>query len=390
MTELVRYEAARAALAAARTTDEVLSVRNTAERMQLYARQANDRELMADAAEIRQRATRQLGVMLVAAKDAGQLVEGRRRKVPENCTEPEQFQRVTLDELNIDRKLSAVAQKIAKISDRVFDAIIANTRERILSDKAKIIQAPTAHGASRVTGADDLDYSPTCPWATRALIEHVFPALGISKWPSTMTAWEPACGEGHIAEVLREYFADVFATDIHDYGYGAGGYDFLHRMPDPPGEIDFIITNPPFEDRVLKFMLRALELSRIGVAMFLQLRYLEGLGRYREVFSKNPPTIVAPFVERVPLLMGYYDPDASTTTAFMWLVWIKDMEPKPTFWIPPGCRESLTRPDDAERFTAHPVIKRDHAHMRADDGSPTDVTTGEILDTPQAQCEVVA
>jgi hypothetical protein len=78
--------------------------------------------------------------------------------------------------------------------------------------------------SSRVQPKDDLDYSPTPPWATRALIERVFPILGVRDFASV---WEPACGEGHMAEVLREFFAEVTATDVFDYGYGDVVYDFL-------------------------------------------------------------------------------------------------------------------------------------------------------------------
>jgi hypothetical protein len=228
--------------------------------------------------------------------------------------------------------------------------------------------APASHMAGRVTPAGDLDFSPTPPWATRALVERVLAHLGLfapgqacGAGLKLQTAWEPACGEGHMAEVLREYFRFVAATDIHDrHGYPDHIGDFL--SPDclsvPAGHFDWIITNPPFEDRVIKFMKRALELARVGVAMFLQLRYLEGLGRYEQVYRDNPPTIVAPFVERVPLLMGQYDPEASTTTAFMWLVWVKGMKPQAPFWIPPGCRKECARPDDVERFTQHPVTRR--------------------------------
>jgi hypothetical protein len=30
--------------------------------------------------------------------------------------------------------------------------------------------------------------------------------------------WEPACAEGHMARALGEYFAEVEASDVHDYG----------------------------------------------------------------------------------------------------------------------------------------------------------------------------
>lgn len=219
--------------------------------------------------------------------------------------------------------------------------------------------APAAHMAGRVTPAGDLDYSPTPPWATRALVERVLRHAGREGHCKFQSAWEPACGEGHMAEVLREYFRDVLATDIHDRnGYPDARNDFLANDGRGPGTYDWIITNPPFEDRVLRFMERALDLAGTGVAMFLQLRYLEGINRYERIYRDRPPTIVAPFVERVPLVMGRYDPEASTTTAFMWLVWLKNAEPQAPFWIPPGCRQALTRPDDIERFTKNPVQRR--------------------------------
>jgi hypothetical protein len=70
-------------------------------------------------------------------------------------------------------------------------------------------------GASRIEPTGGLDYFPLPPWGTRALMERVMPRLGVGRFAS---ACEPACGEGHIAEPLREYFEDVFASDIHDYG----------------------------------------------------------------------------------------------------------------------------------------------------------------------------
>jgi hypothetical protein len=237
--------------------------------------------------------------------------------------------------------------------------LVAAGIESALKVKRSDSGAPAAHMAGRVHPADDLDFSPTPPFATRALVERVLRHAGRESHCKFQTAWEPACGEGHVAEPLREYFRKVVATDIHDYGYADHLGDFLDPRNVLVPAADWIITNPPFEDRVVKFMKRALELAGTGVAMFLQLRYLEGIGRFEQIYRDHPPTIVAPFVERVPLLMGKYDPDASTTTAFMWLVWLKGARASTTFWIPPGCKQALTKPDDRYRFTQKPVEKRD-------------------------------
>src|SRR4051812_39819451 len=114
--------------------------------------------------------------------------------------------------------------------------------------------------AQRSEAKDSLDDFPTPPWATRGLIEHV---LLDSQLPK-LTCLEPACGVGHMAKVLEEYFAEVRSSDVHDYGYGAT-HDYLKH----PYEInccDWIITNPPFrlaED----FVLKSLRLTRRGVAI---------------------------------------------------------------------------------------------------------------------------
>src|SRR4051794_30115552 len=101
----------------------------------------------------------------------------------------------------------------------------------------------TSHAvmAQRAEAKDSLDDFPTPPWATRALIEHV---IGEKDALAKMTCLEPACGVGHMAKVLREYFGDVRCSDIHPYGYGEVR-DFL-TGPYPANSYDWVITNPPF------------------------------------------------------------------------------------------------------------------------------------------------
>lgn len=227
--------------------------------------------------------------------------------------------------------------------------------EAILPNGARAIMG------SRVEPSDSLDYFPTPPWATRALIERVFDdrGLGLPAGPVLKTVWEPFCGEGHIAEVLWEYGCEVFASDIFDYGYGDALIDFLCDPPTIAPEVDWIISNSPFGDKCETSVLYALQRARVGVAMFVPLRWLETIGRYERVFRDQPPTLIAFFAERVNLCKGRWEPDGSTATAYIWLVWIHGAEPRAPFWIPPGCREALTRSDDAERFTQHPVKKRE-------------------------------
>lgn len=238
--------------------------------------------------------------------------------------------------------------------------------------EAHEVNGSRAIAARRLEPADSLDYFPTPPWATRALIELVLPMLGrgplASKTPGPLgRVWEPACGEGHMSGVLVEYSDDVLASDIAGYGTAEGSppgwygrHDFLDPAfggPLPPA--DWIITNPPFADLSLQFALRALGLAQVGVALFVRQQWLEGVGRYGELFSKYPPALVAQFAERVNLKKGEWDPDGDTLTSYVWVVWTKGdrLQNGDTLlmWIPPGQRDALTRPDDFERFTAHPV-----------------------------------
>jgi hypothetical protein len=215
---------------------------------------------------------------------------------------------------------------------------------------ARITRGFTAVMAQRREPPDALDFFPTPPWATRALFRHVLPALGVE---TIGEVWEPACGEGHMAAVIAEFAdAPVIATDIFDYGYGTAPVDFLDQLaPAFTDCADWIITNPPFKPAD-QFALRALERARIGLALLLRTQWLESEERYHSIFRDRPPSLFAPFVERVPMLRGRWDPDASTATAYSWFVWLRGTTPRAPFWIPPGCRKALTHADDRRRFAA--------------------------------------
>lgn len=123
MTALVRYEAARSALAEAHRIDEVKSIRDKAEAMAAYARQAKDTELIQYATEIKVRAERKCGEMLRESAERGERATpktSQRRDLVESCDEVTP----TLADLGITRDESSRYQKLANMPDDHFETAI--------------------------------------------------------------------------------------------------------------------------------------------------------------------------------------------------------------------------------------------------------------------------
>jgi hypothetical protein len=194
--------------------------------------------------------------------------------------------------------------------------------------------------AQRIEPNDSPDDFPTPPWATRGLIEHVLDDKAEFKDQSCL---EPACGAGHMAKVLKEYFGEVRCADAYAYGY-ADVRDFM-TYPYETNAVDWVITNPPFR-LAEEFVVRALRVARLGVAILARTVFLESVGRYKGIFQASPPAKFAQFVERVPMVRGRLDGKATTATGYAWLVWEKKSTELPRLmWVPP-CRRKLERNGD--------------------------------------------
>ena len=199
----------------------------------------------------------------------------------------------------------------------------------------------------RVAGTDDdLDFYPTPPWATRALCEWV---VTTRRHPdlTDLAAWDPACGEHDMVRPLREFFGAVYATDVALYRGGHQLFDFTSPCS---SETDWIVTNPPF-NLAEQFALLGLERARRGVALLVRTAFLESSGRYDRLFSRNPPTDILQFSERVVMHKGHLSEKGTTATAYCWIVWrrpIKGCVGTHFHWIAP-CRKRL------ERFGDYPI-----------------------------------
>src|SRR5262249_5916767 len=81
------------------------------------------------------------------------------------------------------------------------------------------------------------DLYPTPAWVTEALLAHIN--------LNGLTVWEPACGKGDMARVLKAAGAYVVCSDIADHGYPlAARMDFTTGQL-PPAGFEIIVTNPP-------------------------------------------------------------------------------------------------------------------------------------------------
>lgn len=132
---LVRYDAACKALADAKAVDEVKKIRDVAEAMRAYARQAKNKQLEVDSAEIRIRAERRVGELIAAQKESGGLQHGGDRK-SRDASGP--LKPITLDEAGIDKHLADRARKLAAVPEEKFEAMLGEWHERVQQEGERV------------------------------------------------------------------------------------------------------------------------------------------------------------------------------------------------------------------------------------------------------------
>lgn len=206
--------------------------------------------------------------------------------------------------------------------------------------------------SGRVEPRDSLDFFPTPAWGTRALCEYILPQFDLEFRLGMV--WEPACGEGHMVEVLAEYFHDAIGSDVHDYGRGypvgsfvGVGADVMKLNSAP----QWIITNPPF-NLAEEFVRRALVTATVGVAMLARTTFIESDTRF-PLFSGIAFAANCPFASRLPMVQGQWDPKASSATSYAWFIWLKLGRASAwphTMIIPPQAKARCSRPEDIARF----------------------------------------
>ena len=161
--------------------------------------------------------------------------------------------------------------------------------------------------ASRMVGGNtaykriESDFYPTPPEATIALLNF----LGL---PKTTVIWEPACGENHMVQTMKNMGYATIGSDIQT------GEDFLTI---PFKECDWIITNPPFslaED----FIKRCNQHNR-PFALLLKSQYWHAKKR-QAIFDEIRPSYILPLTWRPDFLFKTRGKGAPLMDV-MWVVW---------------------------------------------------------------------
>lgn len=130
--------------------------------------------------------------------------------------------------------------------------------------------------------------------------------------------WECACGMGHLSKRLKLYGYNVYSTDLINRNYGISGIDFLQCTEKFNGTI---LTNPPFK-YAEQFINKGLELAKDKVIMLLRIQFLEGINRYKTLFTKTPPARIYVFSSRLGCwLNGVKGSHSTSAIAYAWFVW---------------------------------------------------------------------
>lgn len=130
-------------------------------------------------------------------------------------------------------------------------------------------------GANPKNGRVENDYYATNPADTSAFLELIEYEYDLNN----TSILEPAAGEGHIMNVLKERYplSKIIGRDLIDRGNKEieSGVNFITTNNNE--HFDYVITNPPFA-LAKEFINKSLEIADVAF-MFAKLQFLEGKAR---------------------------------------------------------------------------------------------------------------
>ena len=157
-------------------------------------------------------------------------------------------------------------------------------------------------GANPAEKRSEMDYYPTPPEATIALLDFL-------EIPKGTKIWEPACGQDHMVNVMRGKGYEVIGTDIQT------GNDFFQT--DTPDGTEWIITNPPFS-LAAEFIEECAKREK-NFALLLKSQFWHAKKRYG-LFNTYTPDRVLPMTWR-PNFKWETLGSSSPLMDVIWCVW---------------------------------------------------------------------
>lgn len=150
---LARYDAACRAVAEAKTVDDVREISAQADAMRAYARQAKNRQIEIDAAEIRIRAERRLGELMAAQAATVGVAKGAQGVGTSAGYEKTRTSRSapTLAEAGIDKNLAHRARTYAAVPAEKFEDLLKDKRRR---DNRKVVLDPEFQAEANAAARD--------------------------------------------------------------------------------------------------------------------------------------------------------------------------------------------------------------------------------------------
>lgn len=136
--------------------------------------------------------------------------------------------------------------------------------------------------------------------------------------------WEPCCGRGAIANVLRGYGHEVVCSDLVDYGIDPTaryGVDFFD-VTEPPAGVQALVTNPPYK-YLNRFIERALSFGLPDVLLLAPSARTGSEGRNKVLGPGSGLYRVLFFIERLPMMHrdGWTGKRSSSQQNFAWFHW---------------------------------------------------------------------
>jgi len=142
---LSRYDVACRALAAAKAVDDVMEIVAHADAVRVYARQAKNRQMEIDAAEIRIRAERRLGELMAAQKARVGAAKGGGDQKSDHRVGKKPGDLPTLGEAGIDKNLAHRARTYAAVPQEKFEQLLTDKRQ---SENRRVVLDPDVEAAT--------------------------------------------------------------------------------------------------------------------------------------------------------------------------------------------------------------------------------------------------